>query len=143
MDPFTQMFIEAMGLQAQVAAPTTVGSNVPVNVYETRTDCIVELNLAGYSREEVNATVNGRIINVKAESQSFDGFLDSKVHIHNFAHVNLNQNIELSDDLDVENIHISMADGLLRIRVPRLPDVTKTLTIEPHYDQHTVDDDGA
>lgn len=144
MDPLTRLLIETFGMPETLSpAPPAQSAVIPLNFYETRGEMIIELSLAGYAREDVTAKINGHIVHITAVPRIYEGFQESKVFSHNFAHVGLSRDLELPDYLDSTNVQVSMADGLLRIKVPRRPEVVQSLDIESHHDQYMVDYDGA
>lgn len=146
MDPFTRLFMEAFGLPQ---SPMTVGHthanilSIPVNFYETMKDIVVELALPGYSREDVEVSINGRRLHLVAKPRASESFLESKVYAHNFAHVHLDREIELPEYIDTSNVHVSMNDGLLRVTAQRRNESELKLPISEHVDQHLSDEDGA
>lgn len=147
MDPFTRLFMEAFGMplsQSTMAGQINSGIlNIPINFYETRNDIVIELGLPGYAREDVEVSINGRRLHLIAKPRASEGFLESKVYSHNFAHVNLDREIELPDYLDTSSVQVSMNDGLLRVVVQRRSEEEQKLTISEHIDQYLRDEDGA
>lgn len=118
--------------------------NIPINFYETRNDVVIELGLPGYTREDVEVSINnGRRLKLIAKPRTYEGFLESKVYSHNCAHVSLDREIELPEYLDTSSAQVSMADGLLRVVIQRRSDAEQKLTISEHADQYLKDSDGA
>jgi len=146
MDPFTRLFMEAFGMPLSQTVTGQINSSVlhiPINFYETRSDVVIELGLPGYAREDVEVSINGRRLRLLAKPRASEGFLESKVYSHNFAHVNLDREIELPEFLDASNVQVSMNDGLLRVVVQRRNEEEQKLTISEHTDQYLRDEDGA
>lgn len=148
MDPFTRFFMEALGMPSPFSQNVTGQTsssilNIPVNFYETRNDIVIEFALPGYTREDVEVSINGRRLKLVAKPRVSEGFLESKVYAHNFAHVSLDRDIELPDYLDASNAKVSMSDGLLRVIVQRLSTTEQKLSIGEHSDQYLKDSDGA
>jgi HSP20 family protein len=138
--------MEAFGVPFSQTVTGQISSsvlNIPINFYETRNDIVIELGLPGYAREDVEVSITGRRLRLIAKPRASEGFLESKVYSHNFAHVNLDREIELPEYLDASNAQVSMNDGLLRVIVQRLNTEEKKLTISEHTDQYLRDEDGA
>ena len=139
MDPITQLLMEFLSAGSSRTCVPLQSNSIPilVNLYETRDDVIIEMGLPGYSREDVEVTIHGRVLHVIANSKNSELFLESKVTVHNFAHVNLDKKFEIPEYLDTSNPKVSMNNGLLRIVMSRRNDVEKKLDIaeslvEPH-----------
>jgi HSP20 family molecular chaperone IbpA len=138
--------MEAFGMPFSQTVTGQINSSVlqiPINFYETRNDVIIELGLPGYAREDVEVSINGRRLKLIAKPHASEGFLESKVYSHNFAHVNLDREIELPEFLDASNVQVSMNYGLLRVVVQRRNEEEQKLTISEHTDQYLRDSDGA
>ena len=147
MDPFTRLFMEAFGMPLSQTVVGQTNSNtlhIPINFYETRNDVVIELGLPGYTREDVEVSINnGRRLKLNAKPRASEGFLESKVYSHNFAHVILDREIELPEYLDTSSAQVSMNNGLLRVVVKRRGEAEQKLTISEHTDQYLQDSDGA
>jgi HSP20 family protein len=138
--------MEAFGLPLSQTVTNQINSNIlqiPVNFYEMRSGVVIELALPGYSRENVDVSINGRRLKLVATSRVSEGFLESKVYSHNFAHVNLDREIELPEFLDTSDVQVSMNDGLLRVIIQRRNEEEYKLKITEHTDQYLQDEDGA
>lgn len=143
MDPFARMFAEMLGVPVPQSVSTGQSHvntlSIPVNFYETRENVIIELGLPGYSREDLEVSIHGRRLHLVAKSRKCETFQESKVHSHNFGHVDLDRDLELPDYLDTSNVNVSMNDGLLRLVVQRRSDEVQKLPILTHIDQHFQD----
>lgn len=147
MNPFTQLFMEMFGMPFGHTVVGQTNSNVlhiPTNFYETRNDVVIELGLPGYTKSDVEVSINnGRRLRLIAKANPHEGFLESKVYSHNFAHANLDREIELPEYLDTSNVQVSMNDGLLRIIVKRRSEEEQKLTINEHSNQRSTGSEGA
>jgi len=117
--------------------------SILVNLYETRNEVIIEFALPGYSREDVSVSITGRVLHLTAQAKTSECFLESKVTVHSFAHINLDRKFEIPDYLDTSSPRVSMNDGLLRVVMNRRDETENKLQITEHVDQYLRDADGA
>lgn len=75
---------------------------------KTEKEYVISTILPGYSKEDVSIELDNNILKIHAKNHSLDR---TKEH---------EQSIKIPADADVENIDISLGDGILKITIPRL-----------------------
>jgi HSP20 family molecular chaperone IbpA len=136
--------LEVLGSSFPVSVNNVPGSSqIPINYYEINQKYVIELSLAGYSREDIEVNVKGHRLQLIAKAKSSEGFLESKVLQHSFSHIDLDREIDFPEYLDISTLQVTMQDGLLRLVMQRFNEEKQSIKIGEHTDQYIRDNDGA
>jgi HSP20 family molecular chaperone IbpA len=106
------------------------GSWIPYNV-EEKEDCyLITVPLSGRTKEDVNVSLVGNTLNIKASKPKSDeneqikeeqkGHKDPFFRFF-FKFTDVDMDIELQENADLDSIKSVMANGLLRIKVGKKP----------------------
>ncbi len=91
----------------------------PTDVFETRSDIVIRMDIAGTRREDINIVFAGGMLVVRGirhEDPPFEKTVVSRMEID---YGSFEQRITLPREIDVEKVEAVYADGFLTIRVPK------------------------
>lgn len=91
----------------------------PTDVFETRSDVVIRMDIAGTRREDINIVFGDSMLvirGIRHEEPPFQKTLVSRMEI-DYGH--FEQRITLPREVDVRKIEAVYADGFLTIRVPK------------------------
>lgn len=102
-----------------------------VNVRETSSDYQLEMSVPGYSKNDIQLTVEDQVLTIRGSHQEAS---DEKTIFHR-KEFNLSEfcrSFELSDDIDIEKIHAQHEKGVLQVILPKKPEAVKRPPREIH-----------
>ncbi len=112
-----------------------LGSWVPYNLDKGETEYLITVPLPGRTKEDVNVSLIGNCLNVKAskpknaeetkKDEEAPGFPFLR---HFFSFIDVDMDIDLPADADLDSIKSIMTNGLLRIKIGKKP--SKTINTE-------------
>jgi HSP20 family protein len=74
---------------------------------KTEKEYMISTILPGYSKEDVSIELQDNILKIHAKNNSLDSTKE------------YDQSIQIPNDTDIENIDITLSDGILKITIPR------------------------
>ena len=112
-----------------------LGSWIPYNLHKGETEYLITVPLPGRTKEDVNVSLIGNCLNVKAvKPKNVEETKDDKEKPgfpflrHLFSFINVDMDIDLPADADLDSIKSIMTNGLLRIKIGKKP--SKTINTE-------------
>jgi HSP20 family protein len=135
-DPFSEL----LSMQRQLDrlfgsfSPTTTKSEAletALDMYETETDVIVKVSVAGYKPEEIQVTLTGDTLNIKGETKSEQEDRDEKrSYIHReIRRGSFQRIVTLPVGVKGEDTKAEFENGLLVLTIPKAEE-TKPKTIQ-------------
>ncbi len=110
------------GLNADRYAKNEMGFQPATNVFELENEFKVELQIPGFSKEQVKITVEKDVLLVKGEvepkEESQNGY--SRVE---FKTGNFEKKFKLSEKLDADKIQANFSNGILSLSLPKKEEV--------------------
>lgn len=97
----------------------------PVNVYETDDSIVLELELPGLKREEVQMEVDGGTLTIKGERPAGLGGGEERWLRVERAHGAFERSFALPTSVDADGIRASLKKGLLQVVLPKKPEASK------------------
>jgi len=98
------------------------GQLVPVDVYATNDDVVVEAILPGVKPEEVEITVEGNTLSIAGDTSSMiparDGLLLQEIRRGRFV-----RTLTLPEGLEADRATATFEDGILTLRIPKAEQV--------------------
>ena len=98
------------------------GQLVPVDVYATNDDVVVEAILPGVKPEEVEITVEGNTLSIAGDTNSMiparDGLLLQEIRRGRFV-----RTLTLPEGLEADRATATFEDGILTLRIPKAEQV--------------------
>ncbi len=143
IDPFNDMLSlrEAMDrlfaesfVRPATATRTYNGENqLAVDLYETKDELVLKARVPGVNPEEVEVSINGDILTIKAELAS-DAMLDEakgwRWHRHELAHGEFSRSITLPTLIQTEKIEATFHEGELKLVLPKAEELKpKTIKV--------------
>ena len=90
----------------------------PANVITDMTGCVIELALAGYSKDQLKVEVNGDVIIVSGVEKSETEDDKRKYHSHRIKTSSFKRAYRVPEDYDLDALESSYVDGVLSICIP-------------------------
>lgn len=95
-------------------------SSYPYDLYENETNVILEIPLAGYSKDDVSVEVKNDTLSVnikKSETKDNSKYFSKKIKKSN-----LSLSLPLGNSVETSKIEASLKDGLLKVSMPKSPE---------------------
>ena len=104
-----------------------------VDVYETRNEFIIKVELAGVRKEDIKVQLAGRVLTISGQRQ--DECPEQREHFHlmEISYGNFLRKLKLPDDIDCDNIQAVYESGILKLVLPKaatISEETVVVTIE-------------
>jgi len=118
--PFHGDFERFFGLDQEQTQELNEASWSPkVDVYETQESYVLNAELPGLKKEEINIDVNDNILTINGEKK-----FEEKVEKDSYVRVERNygsfsRSFTLSDDVNTESIQASYKEGVLELTLPK------------------------
>ena len=91
----------------------------PVDVYETRTDVVISMEIAGIMAEEIEIIVEGRMMIIRGNRKALSGPAERAYHLMEIGHGPFQREIHLPADVNPEELRDVYKDGILQIALPK------------------------
>lgn len=107
-------------------------SQIPLDMYETRDDVIVQAYLPGFTRDQVQIELDGNHLAIKGERPLPDR--DGMTWIHVEApYGTVFRSVTIGSAIDADKIEAAWHDGVLMIRLPKMEQARpKAIPIQSH-----------
>jgi HSP20 family protein len=99
------------------------------NISETDSDYLIKAELPEVSKEDVKVTVDENVITISGERRKDAEHQDEKVHRVESFYGQFSRSSRLPEDADVASIQAESRNGVLKVRVPKMP-APKPRTVE-------------
>lgn len=91
----------------------------PVDVYETRNDVVVSMELAGVLNEEIEVIVEGRVLIIRGQRKALSGPAERAYHLMEIGHGPFQREIHLPADVNPDELRDVYKDGILQLSLPK------------------------
>ena len=101
--------------------PSNWSDSVSMGAYHQQSnenEHIIEVPLVGMSQQNVTVEVVNNVLTVKAQTDSTSRYARS-----------FNQSWNMSKDSDLDNIVAKLENGLLKVNIPRIKPIKKTINV--------------
>jgi len=95
------------------------GNYPPVNVFNGSEDMVVQAELAGVDREDVDLSITGETLVIKGTKRGHDDGEKLRYQRHERGAGDFSRTIVLPDRVDADRVEANLADGVLTIRLPK------------------------
>lgn len=92
-----------------------------INVSETPQAYVIKAELPGVKKEDVNLTVEDGLLTLRGERKYESEHKDEKVHRVETAYGSFMRQFRVPEDASAEGIEASYKDGVLNVRLPKVP----------------------
>ena len=93
----------------------------PVDIHEDEDHLVVEAELPGFRKEEVDVHVEQGVLTLRAQRTSAERQGES--HLNERRHTRVVRRFALPTTVDTQNVEASLQDGVLTLRMPRKQEV--------------------
>jgi len=105
-----------------------------VDVYETDKSFVLEFELPGFKKEDININIEDNIISVESEQKFEEEKKDRNYHIIERRYGSFKRQFTLPENSDRENIHAKFNEGILEVTIDKKQEEkeekTKSVEIE-------------
>ncbi|MDY6795198.1 MAG: Hsp20/alpha crystallin family protein [Actinomycetota bacterium] len=116
---FRQGFFRGSGEGSKPAAAWVPS----IDVYEREGKLVVEAELPGMSAEDIDISIDDRVLTVKGERTFTDEVKEEHYHRMERAYGSFERRIALPRDVNIDDIHASVTDGVLEVEMPEMEEV--------------------
>jgi HSP20 family protein len=118
-DPFAdfERVLELMAGRGAGGTAQTATRAMPMDVYRSGNEYIVEMDLPGVDPSSIDIGVERNVLTVEGEAHSTHEQADEQI-VCERRHAKYRRQIYLGDNVDTENVKAEFDNGVLRLRVP-------------------------
>lgn len=95
----------------------------PVNVYELESEFLLVAELPGVHSDNLDLTVASGILTLKGDRRGPEGIADDRFRRQERLRGNWQRQLTLPDRVDEERLSAEFVNGILKIHLPKLPQV--------------------
>ncbi len=107
------------------------GFTPAVDMYEDKDNIVIEMQLGGVDPEKVDISIENNVLSIKGESEKKSEVEDKNYYRKEIRRGSFYRSIPLPTKVDGENAAALNEDGILKITVPKAPEVKpKTIKIQ-------------
>jgi HSP20 family protein len=107
------------------------GFTPAVDMYEDKDNIVIETQLGGIDPEKVDISIENNVLSIKGESEKKSEVDDKNYYRKEIRRGSFYRSIPLPTKVDGENASAVNEDGVLKITIPKAPEVKpKTIKIE-------------
>ncbi len=122
---------EAMNSMLPTVRGKQLGFTPAIDMYEDKDNIIVETQLGGINPENVDISIENNVLCLKGESEKKSEIDDKNYYRKEIRRGSFYRSISLPTKVDGESAKAINEDGILRITIPKAPEVKpKTIKIE-------------
>jgi HSP20 family protein len=119
MDPFFGAFAPTLARFPELREPGLTWKPV-VDILETDKEFVIKMELPEVKPEEVQVLAEGKFLTIRGE-RKLDVQEEGKFHVTEAFYGKFEREFELPQHVDTKQIKAEYKDGVLRIRLPKLP----------------------
>jgi HSP20 family protein len=98
--------------------------NPPVNISETEKDFIIELSIPGIDKDEIEIQRKGHLMTISYNHDNTKEVEEKNYYRKEFQSISFDRNLKLPENVDLENISSEYKDGILKIDIPKLEQIS-------------------
>jgi HSP20 family protein len=106
-----------------VASPVDRGWAPPVDMYETKDDLVVSVEVPGVREKDISVSITGDVLTVKGERQFAHEVKDESFYRVERTYGKFERNIPLPMPVQADKVKASYRDGVLEVRLPKADEV--------------------
>ena len=117
-DPFPDFFDRA----ADDAETSDLYGVYPVDIHEDDTQIHVEAELPGFTREQIDVTLDGGVLSITAHRDE-QPERPGTTHLAQRRFTRINRRFSMPDSLDEQNVEAKLEHGVLHLTLAKRPEV--------------------
>lgn len=98
----------------------------PVNVAESDSHFLMELSAPGFSKEEINISLEENTLTIAGQKQSENEEQGKRFNRREFSFQNFQRSFTLPEDIEQEKIEGKFENGILKLTIPKKQTESKT-----------------
>lgn len=107
------------------------GFTPAVDMYEDKDNIVIETQLGGIDPDKVDISIENNVLSIKGESEKKSEVDDKNYYRKEIRRGSFYRSIPLPTKVDGEHAHAVNEDGILKITIPKAPEVKpKTIKIQ-------------
>jgi HSP20 family protein len=110
------------GVRPRAAVPERTWSP-PIDVYETRDDLVVVVELPGVGEKDIHLSMNGDVLSLRGQRGNAAEAREEHYHRIERWSGTFERHVQLPIPVQTDKIRASYREGVLEIRLPKLPEV--------------------
>jgi HSP20 family protein len=110
------------GVRPRTAVPERTWSP-PIDVYETRDDLVVVVELPGVGEKDIHLSMNGDVLSLRGQRGNAAEAREEHYHRIERWSGTFERHVQLPIPVQTDKIRASYREGVLEIRLPKLPEV--------------------
>jgi len=91
-----------------------------IDLVEHDDEFVATVDLPGFEKDDVDVVVTDHTLRISAEREAEDEREDETYIRRERRHATARRSVRLPDDVDAENVHARMRNGVLTVTLPRL-----------------------
>ncbi len=99
------------------------GYYMPLDVYTTDEAVVVQAAIPGIKQEDVEITVEGRTVTIRAESKSSEERKDRNYLLQEHRYGTFSRSIELAIPIQADKAEAIFEDGILKLSIPKAEEI--------------------
>lgn len=115
-------------------APAYRKNFAPLNIIENDNVYKIELNVAGWSKEDIEIKIEEGTLSISGEKKNTEVEENQQFHVKEFTNTRFFRSVILGDSVDLDGISAELNDGILRIELKKVAedetDVSKKIEIK-------------
>ena len=97
-----------------------VFNSYPADIKENETDYILEMNVPGFKKENIDISIEDGMMTIKSErEETSEKKEDGKYLVKERSFSNMSRSFRIPENVDVANIKANMEDGVLKVSLPK------------------------
>lgn len=94
---------------------------LPLDVMEKDNTLVLRAPLPGLTNDQVDISLENRVLTIKTQAVNEQEFSEARIYRREVSTSAQTRSIRLPEGLDLEKISADLTNGLLIIRIPRIP----------------------
>ena len=96
-----------------------------IDVRETETEVVVEVELPGMDEKDVSVTLNDRVLTLKGEKKAEREEKNDDYHLMERSYGSFQRSFQVADTIDADKVKAAFEKGVLKVTLPKRPEAMK------------------
>jgi HSP20 family protein len=95
----------------------------PIDIYETKDDLVVTVELPGVRDKDVNLSITGEVLSLRGQRQPDHHVQEENYHRIERWSGNFERHVQLPIPVQADKVRATFRDGVLEIRLPKVEEI--------------------
>jgi len=130
-DEFFQDFPRGYSIKPLHGDPLPSPESIKIEVKENGDNIIVQAEMAGVKKDDIDITVDGNVLSIRAEVSQYDADTKNDKVLHSERYYgSVQRSLSLPSDVDADKVAASYDDGILKLTLPKqTPNKTQKISV--------------